>query len=127
MMLPILISVSVTPVSYFFCAAAGPEAAATSPKNPSKRPSVLTKSQARYFMSFLLGYGVTVLSDSSLEFFRIGRTIAGVPVCRKRRTVKGRFVAQPDCAARRGNFRRRSAAVGPRAWLTDCYTRQVAA
>src|SRR5471032_808993 len=42
MMLPILISVSVTPVSYFFCAAAGTETAAMiSPERPSERPSVL--------------------------------------------------------------------------------------
>src|ERR1700731_4355306 len=70
MMLPILISVSVTPVSYFFCAAAGIEAAAMiNPESPKKSPSVLMKSQAQRFMSFLLGPGVTALSDSFSKFF----------------------------------------------------------
>src|ERR1700738_4657383 len=66
MMLPILISVSVTPVSYFFCATAGAVAAAMiSPENPSESPRespserrrvlekcVVMKSLSARFMSF---------------------------------------------------------------------------
>jgi hypothetical protein len=56
MMLPTLISVSVTPVSYFFCATADTEAAAMiSPESPSVVISVLMKSLAQRFMNFLLG------------------------------------------------------------------------
>ena len=37
-------------------------------ERPSERPSVLMKSQAQRFMSFLLGPGVTALSDSFSKF-----------------------------------------------------------
>ena len=47
MMLPILISVSVTPVSYFFCASAGIEAAA---RMVREIPSVFSKSIAARFI-----------------------------------------------------------------------------
>jgi len=54
MMLPILIALSVTPVSFFYCAAADTEAAAMiNPASPSESPSVLMKSLARRFMSCL--------------------------------------------------------------------------
>src|SRR5437868_11806844 len=48
MMLPILISVSVTPLSYFFCADAGADAAA---RMVREIPSVLSKSFARFIES----------------------------------------------------------------------------
>src|SRR5882672_3215043 len=63
MMLPILISRSVTPVSYFFCAAADTVAAAMiSPQSPrdltrALMKYVVKKSLAQRFMSFLLGCG----------------------------------------------------------------------
>src|ERR1700737_3617636 len=68
MMLPILISVSVTPVSYFFCATADTEAAAMI--NPES-PSDLMKSLAQRFMNFLhgCGQGVTVFVGQFPRFF----------------------------------------------------------
>src|SRR4051812_11962494 len=105
MMLPILISVSVTPVSYFFCATAGAlTAAMISPASPStrpgERPSVLMKSLAQRFMNFLPSAELLrLLSDGFLRRFWMASTIAGVPVSRKPQDVKRRFVAWRDCAA----------------------------
>src|SRR5258708_40349736 len=78
MMLPILISVSVTPVSYFFWAAAGRlTAAANTPASPSVLICVLIgvltsdlkKSLSTSFMSCLPGPGVTDFSDGFLFDF----------------------------------------------------------
>ena len=90
MMLPILISLSVTPGSYFFCAIAGTEAVAMiTPESPSESPSVLMKSPVQCFMS-----PPRLLSDSSLEFsFLTAWTIAGVRVCRKQPVLERLFAA----------------------------------
>src|SRR5260370_18866628 len=67
-MLPILISLSVSPVWYFFCATADTEAAAmTNPESPSD----LMKSLAQRFMNFLhgCGQGVTVFVGQFPRFF----------------------------------------------------------
>ncbi len=78
MMLPILISVSVAPVSYFFCATADAVAAAMiSPERTSVLARTLMKfvvkrSLSARFMSFLLPVRVKrdgFLSDSFLSAF----------------------------------------------------------
>src|SRR5271156_3386212 len=109
MMLPILISVSVTPVSYFFCAVAGTAAkvnikARISPESP-RFPTrcVLMKPLqadcfAQRFMGFPLGQGVTAIS--SIVFLG-RRTIAVAERCGKRGAIKGRFVARRFGAMRR--------------------------
>src|ERR1700730_1748597 len=105
MMLPSLISVSLTPVSYFFCATAGIETAAMiNPESPSERPSekpsVLMKSLAQRFMSFLFGCGpgVTAAVGQFPRGFCSGtkRTIAGVLVARKRRGVERAAITRGD-------------------------------
>src|SRR3954465_2746793 len=104
MMLPILISVSVAPVSYFFCATADTEAAAMiSMESPSVMRSlaqrfiefsfqrVLRKSgygfceqSTRALLEFSISCGVTAfVGRLALLLFRDGRTIAGVRACRK--------------------------------------------
>jgi hypothetical protein len=78
MILPILIWVSVTPVSYFFCAAAGIEAAAMiSPERPSVLISVVKKCvkffAQRFMKSLLRTRRDGFLSDSFLFWlFLIG-------------------------------------------------------
>src|SRR5882724_11762186 len=72
MMLPILMVVSVAPVSYFFCASAGAVAAAMiSPDSPRVLTRDLTtaltkfvvkKSLAKRFMIFLLGCGPALMA-----------------------------------------------------------------
>src|SRR3977135_3856632 len=102
MMLPILISVSVTPGSYFFCASADTEAVAMiSPENPSDRPSVLMKSLSARIMKLLLGPGVTVFcrTVSSSFVFVSGATLAGVRLCREERGSEVRLVAPNSCSA----------------------------
>src|SRR5436190_17855143 len=106
MMLPILISVSVTPVSYFFCAVAGRDAAVMmSPESPSVTASVLIRPLAQRFMRassgrvfrkpgcrFAIRNTRSLLDEHSVRRRR-DRTIAGVRVHRKRRARQGRFVA----------------------------------
>src|SRR5436190_18756970 len=113
-MLPILISVSVTPVSYFFCAVAGRDAAVVmSPESPSVTASVLIRSVAQRFMRassrrvfrkprcrFAIRKTRSVLDEHSLRRRR-HRTIAGVRVDRKRRAHQGRFVRDLLCGAAR--------------------------
>jgi hypothetical protein len=99
MMLPILISVSVTPVSYFFCAATGEPAHATI--NPDSKndltsvlKGVLKKSSSASCMSFLLRQDVRFFGQFPLRFSRVtARRIAAARVCRKRLPPGGRFVA----------------------------------
>src|SRR3978361_1231302 len=104
MMLPILISVSVTPVSYFFCAVAGAEAAAminqqsASVLNCVLKNGVLKNCLARRFMSFPPRAAGQRDSFScrtvSLGHAVVGLTIAGAQVGRKRRAAQRRFVAE---------------------------------
>src|SRR5207237_2955773 len=75
MMLPILISVSVAPVSYFFCATADTEAAAMI---SMESPSVVMRSLAQRFIEFSSqrvlrksGYGFCEQSTRALLEFSI--------------------------------------------------------
>src|SRR6266849_9530085 len=110
MMLPILIAVSVTPVSYFFCAAADTEAAAMiNPASPSESPSVLMKSLAQRFMNFLLGCGARCdgfCRTVSSSVFVMGSTIAGVRLYRKAGDVGETAIARDDLSRKAPALRR---------------------
>src|SRR5882757_5370333 len=106
MMLPILIAVSVTPVSFFYCAAADTEAAAMI--NPAS-PSVLMKSLALRFMNFLLGCGPSVTAfcrTVSSSVFAMGSTIAGVRLYRKAGDVGQTAIARDDLSSKAPALRR---------------------
>src|SRR3954471_23500576 len=99
MMLPILISVSVTPLSYFFCATAGAEAAA---RMGAEMASVVAKSfSARFIESPPAGLAqVTCRRFPRFVFFDVARRIAAPRNARKRQLpsftgyLQGRFVAR---------------------------------
>src|SRR5436190_8837406 len=111
-MLPILISVSVTPVSYFFCAVAGRDAAVmTSPESPSVTASVLIRSLAQRFMRassrrvfrkprcrFAIRKTRSLCDEHSLRRRR-DRTIAGVRADRKRRARQDDLSRDVLCGA----------------------------
>src|ERR1700716_4054524 len=112
MMLPILMVVSVAPVSYFFCASAGTVAAAMiNPDSPTALTTALTKfvvkkSLAKRFMIFLLGCGPALMACcrtvSCWNFFGNDweRISAGTEY-RKRRQVGECRSSEANCRAKR--------------------------
>src|ERR1700736_154351 len=105
MMLPTLISVSVTPVSYFFCAKAGAAAktrrakeSAIFPARCGRAKRVRTNGLAQRFMGFSPWARLDVYLAVSSGVFRLfAQTIAGGRHCRKqgRASMCRRFVAYP--------------------------------
>jgi hypothetical protein len=81
------------------------------PASPSESPSVLMKSLALRFMNFLLGCGpsVTALSDSFLDCFAMGSTIAGVRLYRKAADVGEAAIARDDLSRKAPALRRSNA------------------
>src|ERR1700722_2665041 len=101
MILPILISLSVTPVSYFFCATADTVAAAMiHPARPretaSERPGVLMKFAALRFMNFLLRVPLLMTAF-------VGR----LPQVFLRRGDDSRAAALPEAAVSQSNGTRK--------------------
>src|SRR4029079_10592336 len=116
MMLPILMVVSVTPVSYFFCATADAVAAARiSPESPralisdpisdlteALKKFVVKKSLAQRFMSFILRYGPGLKAScrrvSSSDFFwNVLERIAAGAEYRKRRQSADPRSSEANC------------------------------
>src|SRR4051812_38005297 len=95
MMLPIFISVSVTPLSYFFCASAGATAAA---RRVREIPSVFTKSLSARFIEFPpagAGSGVTAFGGRfPRSVFDLAATIAAGGDSRKRRAGAGTAIVR---------------------------------